>query len=43
MSGADEHIDPMFTTRGRKSCYVWLPSRVIDQVEARAKQEGISR
>jgi hypothetical protein len=42
MSAADNHTDPMLTTRQCKSCHVWLPCCVIDQVEDRARQEAIS-
>ncbi|MFO8081337.1 MAG: hypothetical protein R6V07_13690 [Armatimonadota bacterium] len=42
MSAADNHTDPMLTARECKSCHVWLPCCVIDQVENRAKGDGIS-
>jgi hypothetical protein len=42
MSGERTHTDPMLRTRECKTCHVWLPCCVIEQVEARAKQEGIS-
>jgi len=42
MSATDNHTDPMLSARECKTCHVWLPCCVIDQVQARAKQEGIS-
>lgn len=42
MSAADNHTNPMLAKRECKSCHVWLPCCVIDEVESRAKRDGIS-
>ena len=38
----DTHTDPMLKSRDCRTCHVWLPCCVIDQVEAHAAREGIS-
>jgi hypothetical protein len=42
MSEDSTHTDPMLNTRACKTCHVWLPCCVIDDVEARAKADGVS-
>ena len=42
MSNQPTHTDPMLQSRECKTCHVWLPCCVIDDVEARAKTDGVS-
>ena len=42
MADQTAHTDPLITSRECKTCHVWLPCCVIDQVQARAKTDGVS-
>ena len=42
MSDHGSHTDPMLSNRECKTCHLWLPCCVIEQVEAQARKEGIS-